>query len=73
MLDFTKFGILLGIRWFTKKKTTFYQSWELGIFSCESVQPSIPIVQEVLFPQILKWKNQFQAFCKSHWGAASEE
>ena len=36
-------------------------------------QPSIPIVQEVLFPQILKWKNQFQAFCKSRWGAASEE
>jgi len=34
MLDFTKFGILLGIRWFTKKKTIFYQGWELGIFSC---------------------------------------
>ena len=39
----------------------------------QSVQQSIPIVQEVLFPQILKWKNQFQAFCKSHWGAASKE
>ena len=37
MLDFTKFGILLGIRCFTKKKTTFYQSWELGIFSCETI------------------------------------
>ena len=34
MLDFTKFGILLGIRWFTTKKTIFYQVWELGIFSC---------------------------------------
>ena len=36
----------------------------------QSVQQSIPIVQEVLFPQILKWKNRFQAFCKSHCGGS---
>ena len=35
MLDFTKFGNLLGIKPFTKKKTFYYQIWELGIFSCE--------------------------------------
>ena len=39
----------------------------------QSVQQSIPIVQEVLFPQILKWKNRFQAFCKSHWGGGGGE
>ena len=36
MLDFTKFGNLLGIKPFTKKKTFYYQTWELGIFSCTS-------------------------------------
>jgi len=35
MLDFTKFGILLGITWFTKKKTIFYQVGKWAIFSCE--------------------------------------
>ena len=45
----------------------------LCTYGNQSVQQSIPIVQEVLFPQILEWKNQSQAFCTSHWGAASEE
>ena len=31
-------------------------------------QQSIPIVQEVLFPQIWKWKNQFQAFVRAIGG-----
>ena len=42
----------------------------IALFTCwnQSVQQSIPIVQEVLFPQILKWKNQFQAFVRAIGG-----
>ena len=34
MLDFTKFGIFLGIILFTKKLPTFTQFWDFGFFSC---------------------------------------
>ena len=36
MLDFTKFGIFLGIILFTKKLPTFTQFWDFGFFSCDT-------------------------------------